>query len=646
MLNLAVVVLLVGQPVAHTPISNSDPESVALPQGAVARIGSPAFRHPDSREFLGTSADGKRIYTADTIRYTGSPPNLFVWERDTGRLLAKYPLCAPEEEVSHVGLGADGLRVVMLFYDTEREVMAKVIDPDTGRTIRSGKPWPQPLKERAFRHHGIAYSNETSGYSRDGSWFYRITNTVNITNTFTGEDIVIGKNELHKLGYPRFSDDGMLLYLVSRENTTRVYTLPQGLLLAEVMEPEEFPESKDRAVSYRRAFVAGATPDQKSLAVWMLRKHGWTLELHDTSAKRWRVLLDKQSSAGQVHFTPDGKSVALCISPNTLGLPVPPEAWVEWEVRDCATGKLIASIPSVPEAQTGFSADGTIFYTLASGVLVPWNPTTGEPKACAPSPLGSVTHFRFTPDGKLVGLAAGFIYSWDPLTGRELTRVRLPKGLHWDEGLAFGPGASRLNFFTVDGELASCELPTGTRKQFRLPDDPWDRSQTKWWSIPDGRFIRERDKRLVVWEPATGKKLGETTISAVDQWRQQIGAVCVSSDGNLVAVGRELTPRTIVWGRGRRRRAEEPRSIITVQKLGWHNSPSALIDRTFGPLFGIDPTIKPISFETRNTVTALAFSPNGRYLVVLGVWSFRDNWRGELTVLDTVTGRVHGAFGL
>src|SRR5262245_19721824 len=484
--------LVVGQPVAATPPPSAEP--VALPQGAVAQIGSPAFRHRRATTFLGTSADGKRVYTAEKWPEGGWGSLLHVWDAASGRLLSKHLLCTDEESVSHVGFGPDGVRVVVV-YDVGRQIMLRVVDPDTGHVIRTGDPWPDVAKESAIRFHGRG-PTVSFGYSQDGGWFYRINSSISLTNTATGEELILGR-QLHDLKYaPRFSHDGRLLYLVSTDNTTRVFSLPKGELIAEVEEPAEREASKEPAAPYRRAYVAGATPDRKSLAVWMLRKDGWSLELHDIGTNRWRVLLDRQTAIGRVHFAPDGKTVALCVNPGTLSFPVPPEVWVEWEFRDCATGRLIASIPVESTAQTGFSANGKTFYTLSSGVLVPWDAATGEPTPSAPSPLGAVSQFRFAPDGNLVGLAGGFVYAWDPRTGRELSRTRLPKGIHLDYGMALSPRADRVNFFTTTEELASWEISTGKRTQTKPPEESWARTQR--WSLPDGRYMVERAGLLTV----------------------------------------------------------------------------------------------------------------------------------------------------
>src|SRR5262245_44389192 len=112
-----------------------------LPPGAVARVGSSAFRDSASLRFLGTSPDVKRVYTlGDSLRPQPAAllegqwqpvrwqhDGLLVWDAGTGRLLSRRPLVSDGEEVDHVGFGADGVRVVVILYLPEKSVEFRLL---------------------------------------------------------------------------------------------------------------------------------------------------------------------------------------------------------------------------------------------------------------------------------------------------------------------------------------------------------------------------------------------------------------------------------------------------------------------------------------------------------------------------------------
>src|SRR5881392_2533998 len=77
-------------PVAHAPGSPDQPlprvdrHGDPLPQGALLRLGTVRFRHPDSTSALALSPDGRTVATlgSGTLR---------VWDAATGKQLHRFP---------------------------------------------------------------------------------------------------------------------------------------------------------------------------------------------------------------------------------------------------------------------------------------------------------------------------------------------------------------------------------------------------------------------------------------------------------------------------------------------------------------------------------------------------------------------------
>lgn len=596
----------------------------ALPPGAVARIGSSRFHHPVDVRFLGTSADGKRVYTVEPYSPRDRPPDLFVWESDTGRLLTRRPLATGQERVPHVTFGASNIRAIVRLENGKTQT--RIVDPATGRIIRTSPNWDYPPL--------VDHQNTLLPWSvsPNGCWLfqhYHPYKTIRLCNTETGAVVTVDTDEKFGSLYdPWFSSDGLLVCTASERGPIRIHSLPDCKLVSELPRPQPNPKQADGNPFFRNKPVAGFTPDGKGLAVWDCRQGEWTLYLHELGTSTRRVLLDKQAGPGFIHFSPDGKTYARFTGPDRGYHYLAHQSIYDWELRELATGRLLSTCPGDLFNRHGFSADGTTFFTQPGGrLLVPWDVRTGEPRSGAPSPLGLVQGVRFTPTGQLLGLAGGFAYTWDAATGRELARTRLRPVTRGPivSGPVFSESGDEASFLSGDLSVVSWNLLSGANTVTPLANDGSVQSYHR-LLMANGRLIEVRDeKALRVWSTRTGKVHRDVPLpEPPDRRRVQVSSLTVSNDGRRIATGLHLIP-----------------SDVKIQMFEKVEAPSSAL-LNISHLDGKDVVTRSIYVNT--SIHLVEFSPDGRKVVLVNNRSVPAGSQLELAVVDAATGRASGPF--
>ncbi|HSQ54250.1 MAG TPA: WD40 repeat domain-containing protein, partial [Gemmata sp.] len=261
----------------------------------------------------------------------------------------------------------------------------------------------------------------------------------------------------------------------------------------------------------------------------------------------------------------------------------------DWEVREYPSGRLLATLPAGLSVNTAiFSPDGRTLYTQAGPrLIVAWDIATGKPANASSNLLGPVMRFRFTPDGKLVGLAGGFVYTWDPLTGKELDRKRLPKPIDWYGAAIFSPSADRLHYTGLNDRLIAWDFHSGKSEEHDLNLHRLPNTAVLQWFTRDGSRHVEMDYENVALrfrDPATGKETAKTSIRG--DWTLALGIIAtdLSADGRRIA--------------------------FASTNAGLSNDPPSNI-----AVLSIDGTGRPLTFQSPGIIRVLAMSPDGQLLV-------------------------------
>jgi WD40 repeat protein len=567
------------------------------PAGLVARVGSPQFRHTRHATLLGTSADGKRLYTVESEHFYRPQATLFVWDATTGKRIAQHQLGAEgAQSISKIALAPEGVRVL----DRVEQgwgYRLHIINPDTGAAVRTGKVWKEEPQVIARGGLEMNWYN----FSADAAWIIRPANQgYDLFDTATGDKTTIdlGGAAVGFDGTYGFSSDGRLYYSSKEKTGVRLHALPSGKLRATVKNPGD------------EQHAATLTPNAKHLMLWVRRGETWSLDAFDIAGKSRRTVLAERSLPGDVHFAPDGKRFAMV--PGRLGAHYPSG---DWEVRDFATGKQLGRVPAVGyTSRVFFSPDGRTLYTQPGGyTIVPWDVASGKPAAGAPALLGPVDRFRFAPDGRLLGLAGGFVYTWEQTTGKELTRDRVPKHIDWNGAAAFGPSADRLHFTGLNDKVLAWNFRASSLRESDLELQRFPNAAVEHWFTPDGSFhleSRDSDGQIVFRDPTTG---AETARVAIPQkWRDLRGApsvhgLALSPDGRRIAIGGDTPSHA-----GDQKPPPTPIAVVNLDGKG-----------------------TPVLMQGSGRAAALAFSPDGRFLAA----TLREDPAGEVGVWNSHNAR-------
>jgi WD40 repeat protein len=565
------------------------------PPGLVARIGPETFHHRRYASLLGMSADGRRLVTAEPAPLNHANASLFVWDAATGKLRATHPLGRDGSAILAIGLGPEGVRV---FERVEGgwHYQLRVVDPETGSTVRTGAAWKEPPQ----RDFVGGFEHGWFSFGADGAWMIRPANSgYSLFDTTTGDETVIdlGQKPVPFGGEYLFDARGRLFATPDGKGGVRLFELPGGKRPGDVANPGD----EQHAVAF--------TPNGKELLLWARKGETWSLDAWHVAEKQRRTVLAGRSLPGRVHFAPDGKRFALV--PGSRGSHYPAG---DWEVRDFATARVLGRVPAGASASRPvFNPDGRTLYTQPGHMVVPWDVATGKPAPNAPTVLGPIDRFRFTPDGKLVGVAGGFVTTWDPAIGKELARERIPRLIDHYGAVAFSPGADRLHFTGPGDTLVAWDFRAGTVRESPLELRRFPNTAVEHWFTPDGSLHvehRDSDAALILRDPATGKETARVAVP--EEWRQLrrgggVHGLALSPDGRRLAIG-----------------GERP------SDLGDRNVPPSLL-----AVLNLDGSTQPVICESAARVRAVVFSPDGRFMV----GTLREDEHAELGVWNALTGR-------
>jgi WD40 repeat protein len=510
----------------------ADPFGDSLPDFARLRLGTVRFRQGSFIAALHYLPDGK------TLVSIGSDQVMRFWEAASGRELYRFGapinynnagvVGAPPDANSAIdqladsaapgqrALSPDGQRVATL----EGDQTIKLWDPATGKEVgRLGK---------ALVSGG---GRTLLTFSPDGKVLAVFENDATGAGAVQTYDIATGK-ELVRVTGPQppqegqpvvfqvtsltLSPDAKVLATMSNEagvtNKLRLWQTATG----KAIELEESDNINPNALQAGIiAFAADNqpnffSPDGKLLGLVVTKSEPEngngvsSVRLWDaTSGKKVRDIGNQAEMISSLHFTPDGKGVALVISNLSV------------KVHDLQTGKEKYALPAAADksvARVAFAPNSrSMAVAAADGSIQLYDAANGKPTHELKTPLtnvaavyGGSVPLTFSTDSKTVAVSSGsMIRVFDVASGKEVHPVRA--GHEGDIGaLAISP----------DGKLLATSGSDGTVR---------------------------------LWDPATGKQLHQVGGAAAGDATQPnaLGVIIVnagaslafSQDSRLLAIG-------------------------------------------------------------------------------------------------------------
>ncbi len=384
------------------------------------------------------------------------------------------------------------------------------------------------------------------------------------------------------------------------------------------------------------------SPDSRALA---LAEHGGPIRIYDLASAREINSLAQGPLPYALRFHPKGNQLAV----SSQDSPVV-------QIRDLETGTVLRSLQH-PRTVLGlaWNSDGTLLAAAGgdSNVHI-WNVANGKTLAMLRGHQASVVQVCFTHQGNLLASASwdGTLRLWDPLTGRLLVTKSFRGG-----GYEFSGDDRWLGYLADQPKLGVCEVVSAPEcrllcsqtESFRNSVMCSYSSNGQWlvschsdglrlWQVASGKelaFIPERDARCAFLHPGGGSLITSGG-AGLKQWPIEVqnenGAIQIGGPqilGNRSPIEEFSLARNdhlafaqsgifhLLDLESRRERtdfkAEVPCSFIAVSTDGhWAagGAPEAKTARIWETQNG-----KVLEDLPVQTVTCLAFNPDGRWLV-------------------------------
>jgi RNA polymerase sigma factor (sigma-70 family) len=393
-----------------------------LPEGVIARLGSPRLRHPAWVKDVCFSLDGKRLASV------GHDNAVRVWDAETGVHL--FAVRRQDGTFDKVSFASDGKVVITLGFDQKKV-------GELWRIAANGNVIDKlPLGIDQVVQYGARFSTDGSRLAVADVKGKRLA----VFDTTTGKVVWEKRLPDDTPGGVAFSADGKTVAMSTSGGRVELFDAdgkPAGTLKSENAKLTTVALSPDGSVVTSRN---GNSPSCELIA--------WD---RATGKIMWT-----QQHKGEhgLTFTPDAKTIVQC----TTGFAactidasdgIPPGL----------SGKMGAYFESMVEAQClSLRPDGKeVAFGNISGVICLFDVTTGKPVNPTADPPYEVRWMRFSADGKtLYGWAADW-YSWDIATGKQ-SRVT---NSGWNYGVPLSP----------DGKFTARSVWYSGYRRVDAPDD-------------------------------------------------------------------------------------------------------------------------------------------------------------------------------
>jgi WD40 repeat protein len=535
----------------------------ALPEGAIARLGTLRWRAAPEVHQIAFSPKGEIVATA-------SRQGLCLFDKD-GKL------------VRHIAPKGTGFDRLAFSPDGKQLACRAVLSGDKGgRTVAQIYDLPAGRKAKEIDAEGLHWL----GWNTDGKpvGAIRVKGAILFRDLSTGKDRRLEVADLSQssTGLPSlaYARQAKLLVVPDTKGIVHVWDTATGGKRFELNPKAGFSTSVEVSSDGRWLATRNWNAEKEGVKIW-----------EAASRKHVRSVAADQKGLIGAAFSRDGKLLA------TIG-------WHEVRLWDVKTGRARARLKdgqAFAEA-VAFAPDGKRLATVErhGGCAIQlWDTTTGAAKVAAVGHTYGPRQVAFSPDGRRVvsgGSTEGTLIVWDVTTAEEKLRVRRKE---WLVDCALSPDGRSL-YSGWDGDAVVCSDAATGRERFTLKIDDPDRPNTK--HVVENIRLSADGKTLTAF--SRGYPKGDR--------RAGHGA-------KLLVTGFDLATRKARF----QRRVDAPDTLFAVSHDGTllafpHDKGGHFTERSSGdgPVRVVSPATgeRLLIPDVKRQTRPIAFSPDGRLL--------------------------------
>jgi WD40 repeat protein len=457
-----------GQPnaSAESNKAKADLHGDALPQGALARLGTLRWRHADTVSFAAFLPDGKAVLTA------GLDNTIRLWERETGKEIRRFavpatPLPARLGAIRVLNAWGAGRAPLVVSLAPDGKILAvlganntiQVWEVATGKELRT-IPAPQ---------NGVAtllFAPDSKTLAAAGG-----DRTIYLLDADTGKEIRQLKAKQPMGGMVRivvggvfgggagsaFSPDGKAL-ATSEQELDQAQGTVNGYV--KITDMETGNELRRIDILQSGASTIAYSPDNKVLAF----ASGNVIQLREPDTGKEIRQIGAPAGATAMLFAPNSKILAVKGSDQMIQL-IETESGRELHKLGAAAGIAANNFAGLRFGGIGsrdlaFSADGKTIASGSGNTLRMWDTATGKERPLSEGHRGPVSAVNISSDAKtLISRGADNVMRrWDVNTAEELGHFREPQGTL---AVAISPDGRTIAFGTNDAQIRLHDAATG-----------------------------------------------------------------------------------------------------------------------------------------------------------------------------------------
>jgi WD40 repeat protein len=523
-----------GEKQAHT-----DRYGDALPDAAVARLGTIRFNHPDGLNSLLFSPDGKTIISE-------GHGHICLWDAATGKPLRQFSRSKPSF-VDQAALSPDGNTMTILHQDLEDTVY--ICDLTEGKEARAVTLPVLRTSNGVYRRNAL---------SRDGRLgAVHTPEQIRVFEMATAKELYALPKEGEEYRAVIFAGNDLLV-TADQERVIGVWEAQTGKPVRQFAhgDPVEvLAPSADgcRLATLEHAAPLDRLPDRNVVHIWNL-----------TTGTRERTLaVGPKRRVFNVRLAPDGKRLFT----SSYG-----EDGTSLTVWDVETGRQVRQLAGAGGRVLAVSPNGSQLADGQDGNYNLWDVSSGRRLSYEDSRHAMAATVLLSPAGeRAITVGYGTISTWDATTGQRLQSFDLPPYIYPAIQRSVSPDGRYAVSYTGDFEEVQILIwDIAARQRLHTLRHPGATHILMSAFSPDSSLLatwqQAKESAIRIWDVRTGREIRSFKETKANDWPPRVLDFTAAGDILFAASGRRVAAFDVASGRDL-----FSWSLQEKAGWGWHN---------------------------------------------------------------------------